>query len=242
MANKKKNEIIEEQQRARENFLKLKKMQHGEMEAPPKPSEVAVLPSTPKEKLSNFWYQYKLHLILSFVSVAILAFLIAQCAGKTRYDFKIIYFAHTPTTESHIAAMADYLEDYGVDLNGDGVVEIQTINCSFEKNNGNVQYQRAVLTKLQAAIAADSSAFLFIADEDGYEYLNNISDGISLFEDEPTLLGEDFYKAANIEGFEELPEGLTISCRRLKDTALENKKDADKVYEASKKLIENLKK
>ena len=35
-----KNEILEEQRRAREEFLELKKMQSGEMKAPPKPSEV----------------------------------------------------------------------------------------------------------------------------------------------------------------------------------------------------------
>ena len=35
MAEKKTNEIIEEQRRARQEFLDLKKMQQGEMEAPP---------------------------------------------------------------------------------------------------------------------------------------------------------------------------------------------------------------
>ena len=44
-----KNEILEEQRRAREEFLELKKMQSGEMKAPPKPSEVAIVPKTPKE-------------------------------------------------------------------------------------------------------------------------------------------------------------------------------------------------
>ena len=50
MADKKSNDILEEQRRAREEFLKLKKMQQGELEAGPKPSEVAVAPKTAKEK------------------------------------------------------------------------------------------------------------------------------------------------------------------------------------------------
>ena len=49
MAEKKTNEILEEQRRARQEFLDLKKMQQGEMEAPPKPSEVAM----PKKVLTR---------------------------------------------------------------------------------------------------------------------------------------------------------------------------------------------
>ena len=59
MADNKKNDIIEEQRRARAEFLRLKKMQSGEIDAGPKPSEVAIVPKTPKEKWDNFWFQYK---------------------------------------------------------------------------------------------------------------------------------------------------------------------------------------
>ena len=56
MSDKNKNEIIEEQRRAREEFLRLKRMQSGEIKADPKPSEVALLPKTPKEKIANCLY------------------------------------------------------------------------------------------------------------------------------------------------------------------------------------------
>ena len=56
MAKKKQvNPIIAEQRRAREEFLKLKRMQSGEIPTEPKPSEIAVKPKTFTEKLKNIW-------------------------------------------------------------------------------------------------------------------------------------------------------------------------------------------
>ena len=90
-----KNEILEEQRRAREEFLELKKMQSGEMKAPPKPSEVAIVPKTPKEKWDNFWFQYKWHVTAIVAVTVILAVLITQCATRTKYDLEVVYFTYT---------------------------------------------------------------------------------------------------------------------------------------------------
>ena len=53
MAKKSVSDTIAQQRKAREEFLELKKMQHGEIQAPPKPSEMAVEPKTFSEKLSR---------------------------------------------------------------------------------------------------------------------------------------------------------------------------------------------
>ena len=56
MPEKNENEIIQEQRKARKAFLELKKMQNGEMDAGPKPSDVAIVPKTFWEKFKHFWY------------------------------------------------------------------------------------------------------------------------------------------------------------------------------------------
>ena len=72
MSEKNKNETIEQQRRAREEFLKLKKIQQGELPAEPKPSDVAIVPKTREEKLSNFWFHHKWHVIaLVFITVVL---------------------------------------------------------------------------------------------------------------------------------------------------------------------------
>ena len=90
MANNKKNDIIEEQRRARAEFLRLKKMQSGELDAGPKPSEIYEAPKTFSEKLKNIWYHDKLAIAIIGVIIALIAFLCVQCATKTEYDISVV--------------------------------------------------------------------------------------------------------------------------------------------------------
>ena len=50
MAIKKVSETIKQQRKAQKDFLELKKMQSGEMDAGPKPSDVEIKPKTFLEK------------------------------------------------------------------------------------------------------------------------------------------------------------------------------------------------
>lgn len=241
MSEKDTNEILEEQRRARREFLELKKMQSGEMAAPPKPSEVAVVPKTPKEKWDNFWFQYKWYVVAITAITVVLAVLITQCATRTKYDLEVVYFTYTAALDEQTTAAAEYIAKYTGDINGDGEVHVQVVNCSFNNKSGDTQYRYTMMTKLQAMIAGDQSAMLFITDEESYKYLLNLSDGAGLFEGEPLMLGEDFYKATETEAYGKLPEGLRISCRRVSDTVLENKKDAAKAHKTAEKTLAAIK-
>ena len=70
-------------------------MQSGEMAAPPKPSEIAIVPKTPKEKLDNFWFQYKWYVVAVTAITVVLAVLITQCATRTKYDLRW-FISHIP--------------------------------------------------------------------------------------------------------------------------------------------------
>ena len=242
MSEKKTNEILEEQRKARQEFLELKKMQHGEMKAPPKPSEVAIVPKTPKEKWDNFWFQYKWHVIAITAVTVILAILITQCATRTKYDLEVVYFTYTAALDEQTNKIADYLEQYAEDLNGDGEINVQVVNVSFSNKSGDSQYRYTMMTKLQALLAGDENAILYITDSESYKYLDEISKDGGLFEDGSYKFGEDFYNATESEQLGKLPEGLQISCRHITETTMENKKDAAKAYESAKKLLEKLKK
>lgn len=240
MSEKKTNEILEEQRKARQEFLELKKMQHGEMEAPPKPSEVAIVPKTPKEKWDNFWFQYKWHVIAITAITVILAILITQCATRTKYDLEVVYFTYTAAIDEQTNEIADYLAEYAEDINGDGEINIQVVNVSYSKSSGDTQYQYTMTTKLQAMIAGDENAILYITDSESYKYLEELSED-GLFDGEPYKFGDDFYTATESERYGKLPEGLQISCRRISKTTMENKKDAAKAYGSAQKLLNKLK-
>lgn len=237
-----KNEILEEQRRAREEFLKLKKMQHGEMDAGPKPSEVAIVPKTPKEKAANFWFQYKWHTIGILLSLVILTVLVAQCATRPKYDLEVVYFTYTPVLDNQTEKIGEYIENFAEDINGDGEINVQVVNCSVSDTSTDIQYRNTMLTKVQSLIAADEKALLYITDEKSIEYFNNIaSDSGGLFEGEPYAFGEEFYEATATEELGSLPEGLQISCRRVADTVLEAKNDTVKYYDEANRILKALK-
>ena len=241
MSEKETNEILEEQRRARQEFLELKKMQSGEMEAPPKPSEVAIVPKTPKEKWDNFWFQYKWYVVAITAVTVVLAVLITQCATRTKYDMEVVYFTYTAALDEQTNAVAKYIAGYAEDVNGDGEINIQVVNCSFNGKSGDTQYRYTMMTKLQAMIAGDQNAMLFITDEDSYKYLSDLSNGEGLFDGEPFMLGEEFNKATETDSYGKLPEGLRIACRRVSDTVLESKKGSADAYTNAEKTLEAIK-
>lgn len=239
MSNKKKNEIIEEQRKAREEFLKLKKMQQGEIDAGPNPSEVAVVPKTFKEKLDNFWYQYKFRVIAIIFAAVVIIVSVAQCVSRPKYDLKIVYFAYTPAFDDQLNLVEAYFEEFTSDLNEDGEVKVQVINCSFSDNDSNSQYKNSTLMKVQSIITAEQNTMLYITDEKADKYFDGLSVDVNIFNGEPIRLDSEFYEKTVWEGIT-LPEGLGISCRNISDTLLEDSAEAQKTVEESKKILDKL--
>lgn len=237
MAKKRQSETISQQKKAREEFLKLKQMQNGEVAPPPKPSEVEVLPSTPKEKWQNFWYHTKWQVIATIALIAFLAVTVSQCMSKTDWDMQIVYFTYSPVLDQQLDAVADYFESNSKDLNGDGEVNISVINCSLSTNKYDVQFDQAKLTKLQALIASEPKAVLFITDKESMEFFSTDTFK-NFFKNEPLPLNDKFYRACRQSG---LPQGLQISSREISNTLLEKDKVAHKVYKEAQNILEKLK-
>lgn len=237
----KKNEILEEQRKARQEFLRLKKMQQGEIDAGPKPSEMAKTLKTPKEKFSHFWNYNKWFVIAGIISALFIAVIVAQCVTRTEYDLKLVYFTYTPVLDNQLSSVADYIEEFTPDVNKDGEVNVQVVNCSINENSDNITYNNSIYTKIQTMVAVEPSAMLYITDEKSISYFDVLSDdGGDFLENSTTLLGKDFYTKTKTEGFGELYEGLSISCRKIDNTLLEENEEAKFYYEAAKKVIKKI--
>lgn len=238
MADKKINETILQQRKAREEFLKLKQMQNNNSaETVEKREEYK--PRTFKEKLDNFWFHYKWHTIAILLALVVLCTGVSQCAGRTNYDMEIVYFAFKPIQDERVEKIAEYFEDITSDINGDGEVHVQIINCSITKSPTGSDYDMAIIQKLQTTLAGNPSALLFITDGEGMKYLDNmeVKDGIF---DETVELRADFYESVDNKETPVLPENLQISLRRIKGTTIENKKETKNIYAESLKILEKM--
>lgn len=235
----KRNEIMEEQRRAREEYIKLKKMQQGEITPQAKPSEVAIVPKTFKDKLTNFWYHYKLHTLLIGFLIAVLVVSITQCASRPVYDLEILYFAYKPAVDAQTQAIGEYFENFAEDVNGDNEVNVQVINCSVTDNEKD-STRITVFSKIQAILAAEEKVLVYVVDDKAIEYFDNALD-ISIFTENPTPLNEEFYKQTTVGDYT-LPDGLSVGLRVIEGTTFEKNKKAVEAYKTAEKLMKKIKK
>ena len=238
MPKKKVSETILEQRKSRQDFLELKKMQSGE--APVETAPQIKTPLTFKEKLQNFWFYYKVHTISIICAVLIIIVGISQCNAKTNWDMWVVYFSYSPVLDEQIKPIGTYLEKISKDLNGDGEVNIQMINCSMVPGDKNYKYNQSVLTKVQSIIASEEKAMLFIFDSDSRKYFE--AEALGDFFQTSLTLGDDFYRKTKNVGYDPLPENLQIAVRRVEDTTLEKIKDSGKIHKEALRILEELEK
>lgn len=233
------NDILKEQRKARQDFLELKKMQHGEMQPEPKPSEIAIEPKTFKEKMQNFWFHYKWHTVATIFTAIVITILCVQCAGREKYDYDVVFFTYQACLDAQTDEIKEYLEQYSTDIDGNGEVNVNVINCSFSET-ADSQYKNSTLTKVQTQIIGNKEALIYILDDKAYEYLNNIAEN-GIFAGEKVTLNQAFYEFTETEDFGSLPENLGIYLRRVKGTAFENDENVKTFYKECEKVIEKIK-
>ncbi len=233
------NETLKEQRKARRDFLELKRMESGEISPGPKPSEIAIVPKTPSEKIKNFLYHNKNVLICTVIGIAVFAGLVAQCCMKPKYDLQIVFYTYTPVLEENIEKMESYFEKYCSDINGNGKVNVNIINCSYKNEVGGPQINNNSETRLQATVASEANALLYITDERSYKHFTDVF-GSSFFEGSAIDMPDEFYKSCTVKDYINIPDNLTISLRKTDGAMIEKDKNTTKYLEASKELLSKI--
>ena len=130
-----------------------------------KPTPKEEIPQTPQSRWENFWYHHKLKFWLITFAVVVLAILVVQIIRKDDPDYRVLLITADTYLEPELEELAAYLEPYGMDLDGDGKVEVQIENCCFTAD----QHQNSSIQQLQAHLVAGDRMF-FMWDPNGYKY------------------------------------------------------------------------
>lgn len=156
-----------------------------------KPTPKAEPPRTPKEKWSNIWYHYKWLIIGGAFGIIALAVLIGQTLSVNRPDYTVIVMTKAAYPDMVMDPFSQFLEKYGQDIDGDGEVEVQTINCfmgdqSSQSYYTNSQVMQAHLVAGDVMLYAFEPAYLKqyceLLDRDDLHFLTDLeveSDGLS---------------------------------------------------------------
>lgn len=231
----KRNEIIEQQRKARQEFINLKKMQNGEKEPELMPCEVEIKPKTFKEKAVNFWYHYKFSAILCLMLAIFITIATVQCASREKYDFKVMYFTFNPVLDVQLEKAETYFEKYAKDIDNNGEVNVKIINCSLSDDSNNIS-RNAVFSKVQSIISAEYTTVLYIIDPKAKQYFENAL-GYSIFAEEPIVLSDDFYNISELK-----EKDLMLGIRIIKNTTFEGEEKAEEAYKEGNRVLQEIKK
>jgi hypothetical protein len=238
----KKNETLEQRRKAQQEFLKLKKMQSGEITPPPKPSETAPA-LTKEEKKENFWYYNKGKVIFTVIASLILSVLVVQCATRPVYDGEVVLFTYDTYYTDHVNLMEDYFKFYFEDKNGDGKVNVHVINVSYDKNvSMNYQANQNAATKLSSLLLGQRETVLFLLDEESFGFLDSVSnENQKIFKDEKVYLGNKFYGVCDVIKEFPIPEGLFFVTRDYSNEEISKDKKIKESLIAAEKFLKNVK-
>lgn len=181
-----------------------------------------------KNKVSNFFYHYKWHVIVSIFIAAVASFLIISTVIRERGDIRVLAFSKDPDTANSLyykskdfeLAFEQFTKDY--DDNGYTHTEFYFMNMG---ENQDYNYYFANQTKLFSEVAT-GTAQIYIADKDMLtEVIGDQTEGEAyvdlseLYPDEPNIVDKYYFKvkgsslaeaAMYVEG---CPEDMYIAIR-----------------------------
>lgn len=217
----------------------------------------------------NYWYYYKWPVIIGGAFVIILTVCLVQCAGKEDYDVSIVYTGpHMFEVGEKTALNMAFTQLMDGDVNGDGkkIVDIidltaftdEQINEAIGTDESEatlIKYASYTLDNVKpsfAQVASKGDVSICLVDEYWYNILLEADHLVPLKDIlgySPTNL-QDEYSAylsdLNIytafgDSFGKLPEDTLVCFRKMAVTSsFTGKNQADKMYDASKKLLINM--
>lgn len=232
----KKSETLRQRDKAQDDFIALKKMRAGEMDPGPKPSEEAVMPMTIRQKIANFFYHYKLAVIIGSFLAVVFIILMVDLIQRPDYDSKVVVFSYDSSYSAFNQQIADYFEQYYTDVNGNGKVQIASIDCSYDKREEG-EGKNSKLTQLHSMVSVEADALIYLMDEESIKHFDNLETELFKMEN-AVMLPDSFYEYIETEGLI-TPETKLFAVMREVDGTLIEGENAEAI-EAARAVIEKL--
>ena len=211
----------------RERIELMKAKQSGEEETEEVPKEKEPERKlTFKEKIVNFIYFYKWHVIVTAGVVALGIFLIHDYVTTPKGDSGMMFTIYDCKIENYAGEVEELFNSYTPDVNGDGTnyFEIVWMGIPFELDGTNYEQAQSGSVQLMARFDSPES-MLIIADSEVAENFGLEGSLVDLREKYPEyenidecgfyLKGTNFCKLVGMED-EEIPDDAFIGLRRVK--------------------------
>ena len=118
------------------------------------------------EKIKNWWWYHKFHVLIGVLALAVVIYSFAQNAGKPEADYDVALLLAQPCPEEYLNELPATLAAAGIDTNSDGevLVELHTYFVDLadeDENAGAMNYEK--IAALDADLIGKTSG-LFLTD------------------------------------------------------------------------------
>lgn len=132
-------------------------------------------PRTFRRNVENFWYYHKWHLLAGILIICIMAVGIHSCVTKKDVDLYVLYVVSGSYSTQTNEALAQKLENYVDDINGDGEKNVQIITVAFSETlSRSDQSQSSELSRFVGQVAS-GPAILYLFDDANYDAFDEAS-------------------------------------------------------------------
>ena len=214
----------------RQERIELMKLKQGviseeEIEKP----EKEVRTYTAAEKISNFFYHNKWHLIIGALAAALVIFLVYDFATKERPDVQAMYIAPDSDMSYYSGELTPLWSKYCPDVNGDGepLARLYYVPTGYsDETAASVYFAQGDRTKLIGEFQSGNTV-LIIGSKEAYQSIGALEDVFvdcrTIFPDDPyaeeigyRLAGTDFMDMLGAENVDDTE--LYVSFRIPGDT------------------------
>lgn len=211
-------------------------------EADEEPSEPA--PKMPfKKKLENFWYHYKIQVIVAVVAVVFGGYMIYDVITKPEPDITIISVVDNGLVD-RLGSVEDYFEKYGEDINGDGKVYVQVVNVPMNPGATDTNAQNYA-TKLYSSLQSARTVLILTDKKSSYSVENvSFQDMTERYPDneyvteQGVLLNNKLLKET--ASWIQMPSDMVLVMREPVRTLNSSVEDMEETCEHAYKLIDKL--
>lgn len=124
-----------------------------------------------KNKITNFLYYHKIHMIIILAILAIGAYFLLTQQNSVKSDYDIAIVSAQGCSDEQISQIRDVFQQAGTDQNGDGIVSVNSHQYRFAI--GADGQDRAAVAGLDADLVGNMSGIFFIDNPEGFEAATN---------------------------------------------------------------------
>lgn len=126
-----------------------------------------------KDWKNYYWYYYKAHILAVIGLILTITICVSQCVSKVEPDYYVLFYSDMYIIDQALDDITNDFESVSEDVNGDGEVHVQAINCSYSKHDSMAASKANQMAVMQIQ---SSDACLWILDDAGVEQFSKKSD------------------------------------------------------------------